>query len=410
MEQFVAQFVNGSGVNEGFILHDVEDAVAHFHLNAHLEPLVVDVETDTEFACEIETLCYEVVDERLSLCIGHLVILLRGQVEFGVDAAKNVGSDVVVTLRAVLDVERELNEGGADRLGESSRIPVVVKVLNGNVVAHFALAETQRGDEAKVEIAAKAFAADDAHGEARCLQGFHIIDIEVSCVGDAVMTLGVGPRVGGLGQVLVVFNGLDGVAHLVVGQQETEMVWLVFVVGQVADDPSLGLCWNGQNREQQHDGGYFQCFFQGDSVLIIVDNDRDALLLRKFFKKSFLLIDDVDVALREWDGDAVLVHVIFDKIGKVVEDDKKQDASQQGQITSLSFGDGFHDRFDEMEDGQENKRGYEPSKHQPYKHEDNDKKQSQILPIGIFQRILFFNFVQWVRNGVCRVSRGGCLC
>ena len=200
MEQFVAQFVNGSGVNEGFVLHDVEDAVAHFHLNAHLEPLVVDVETDTEFACEIETLCYEVVDERLSLCIGHLVIFLRGQVEFGVDAAKNVGSDVVVTLRAVLDVEWELNECGADRLGESSRIPVVVKVLNGNVVAHFALAETQRGDEAQVEIAAKTFAADDAYGETWCLQGFHVIDIEVSCVGDAVMIWGSGHESAGWGR------------------------------------------------------------------------------------------------------------------------------------------------------------------------------------------------------------------
>jgi hypothetical protein len=98
------------------------------------------------------------------------------------------------------------------------------------------------------------------------------------------MTLGVGPRVGGLGHVLVVFNGLDGVAHLVVGQKETEMVRLIFVVGQVADDSSLGLCWYCKKAEQQHNGGYFQCFFQDDSVLIIVDNDRDALLLRKFSK------------------------------------------------------------------------------------------------------------------------------
>ena len=44
--------------------------------------------------------------------------------------------------------------------------------------------------------------------------------------------------------------------------------------------------------------------------MIIVDNDRDALLLRKFFKKSFLLSDDVDVALREWDGDAIGVQCV----------------------------------------------------------------------------------------------------
>ena len=105
--------------------------------------------------------------------------------------------------------------------------------------------------------------------------------------------------------------------------------------------------------------------------------------------------------------DGLLVQVVFDKIGGVVEDDKKQDASQQGQITSLLFGDGFLDGFDEKEDGQENKRGYEPSKHQPYKHEDNDKKQSQILPIGFVQRTYFFNFVQWVSNGACCVGRGG---
>ena len=105
--------------------------------------------------------------------------------------------------------------------------------------------------------------------------------------------------------------------------------------------------------------------------------------------------------------DGLLVHVVFDKIGGVVENDKNQDASQQGQITSLLLGDGFLDGFDEMENGQENNCGYEPSKQQPGKHEDDDEKQSQILPIGFVQRPYFFNFVQWVSNGACCVGRGG---
>ena len=88
--------------------------------------------------------------------------------------------------------------------------------FNGKVVAQSTLTETQRGDKAQVEIAAKEFAADDAHGEARRLRCFHIVDIDVLSVGDTVVS--VGPRVGGLREVLVVRNGFYGVTHLVVGQ------------------------------------------------------------------------------------------------------------------------------------------------------------------------------------------------
>ena len=76
MEQLVAQFVDGSGVDEGFVFHDVEDAIAHFDFNAHLEPLVVDVETGTKFTSKVETLCDEVVDEFVAITVGFLVVLL----------------------------------------------------------------------------------------------------------------------------------------------------------------------------------------------------------------------------------------------------------------------------------------------------------------------------------------------
>ena len=50
------------------------------------------------------------------------------------------------------------------------------------------------------------------------------------------------------GKILVVFNRLDGVHHLVVCQQEAEMIRLVFVVGQVSDGSPLGLCRNDHSR------------------------------------------------------------------------------------------------------------------------------------------------------------------
>ena len=63
MEQFVAQLVDGSSVHEGFVLHDVEQTVAHFHLNAHFEPLVVNIESRAKFSGAVEAFCDEVVDK-----------------------------------------------------------------------------------------------------------------------------------------------------------------------------------------------------------------------------------------------------------------------------------------------------------------------------------------------------------
>ena len=55
LEQFVAQFVDRSCVNEGWILHDIEKTVAHFDLYAHFEPLIVYVKSGTDFGCTVET-------------------------------------------------------------------------------------------------------------------------------------------------------------------------------------------------------------------------------------------------------------------------------------------------------------------------------------------------------------------
>ena len=96
--------VDGSGVNEGGILHDIEETIAHLDFNAQLEPLVVDVETGTQFRGTIEAFGYQVVDEFIAFYVGFLVVLLRGEVKFRVDAAKDIGPNVVVTLGTVLDV------------------------------------------------------------------------------------------------------------------------------------------------------------------------------------------------------------------------------------------------------------------------------------------------------------------
>ena len=247
LEQFVAQFVDGSSVDEGLILHDVEQTVAHFDLNTHLEPLVVDVEAGTDFSSHIEAFGDQVVDELVALSVGLLVVFLRGQVDFRVDAAHQVSTDVVVTFRTVFDVEREFDEGGADRLGEGFHGDFAIQVFDSDIVTHASLAEAQRGDETQVEIATKAFAANDAHGETRRLQGLNVVDIEV--LRDRDVVVAIGPRVGGLGDILVVLNSLNGIHHLVVSQQESEMVRLLLVFGQVVDDPSLGL--GGDDRRDE---------------------------------------------------------------------------------------------------------------------------------------------------------------
>ena len=75
MEQFVAQLLNRGGVNEGFVLHDVEDTIAHFDLNAHLEPLVVDVETGAQLASHIKAFGDQVVDEFFAIDAVFVVFL-----------------------------------------------------------------------------------------------------------------------------------------------------------------------------------------------------------------------------------------------------------------------------------------------------------------------------------------------
>lgn len=189
MEELVAQLVDRRGVDEGFVLHDVEQPVAHLDLDAHLEPLVVDVETGTQLGGTVEALGDEVVDEFLSVD-AFLVVFLGSQVKFGIDAAKDIGSNVVVSLRAVFDVEWELDEGGADGFGERLHLDVAVEVLDGDVVAHATFAETERRDETQVEISAEALAPDDAHGEAWRQQGLHVVHIEALRVLDAVRAVG----------------------------------------------------------------------------------------------------------------------------------------------------------------------------------------------------------------------------
>ena len=76
LEQLVAQFIDGSGVDEGFVFHDVEYAITHFDLNAHLEPLVVNIEAGTKFTSKVETFRDKVVDEFVAIAIGFLVVLL----------------------------------------------------------------------------------------------------------------------------------------------------------------------------------------------------------------------------------------------------------------------------------------------------------------------------------------------
>ena len=262
--------VDWGGIDECRMLHDVHDSVTHFDLNAHLEPLVVNVEARTKFGGEIEAFRDQVVDKLVAEPVGFLIVFLRGKVEFWVDATHDVSPDIVVTLRAVLDVERKLNEGSSDGFGDGFHVDVAVFAFHGDVVLHPSLAEAERGDETQVEIAAKSLAADDAHGEARSLLGLNVVDIKAFRVGWAVVAIG--PRVGGLGDVLVVLNGFDGIAHLVESQQKTEMIRLLFVFGQIMDDAPLGLHGHCQNGEQQHNGGYFQCFFQDEHSLFKSNN------------------------------------------------------------------------------------------------------------------------------------------
>ena len=87
-------------------------------------------------------------------------------------------------------VEREFDEGGADRLGEGFHGDFAIQVFDSDVVTHASLAEAQRGDETQVEIATKAFAANDAHGETRRLQGLNVVDIEVLRARDVVVAVG----------------------------------------------------------------------------------------------------------------------------------------------------------------------------------------------------------------------------
>ena len=80
---------------------------------------------------------------------------------------------------------------------------------------------------------------------------------------------------------MIVINRLDGVHHLVEGQHETEMIRLVFVVGQVVDGAPLGLCRNGYKAEYERDGKYFQCFFQNNRVLMWIKRCLLGFIARK---------------------------------------------------------------------------------------------------------------------------------
>ena len=184
------QVFDGSGVDEGGLLDDVEEPVAHLDLDAQLEPLVVDVEAGTRLSGAVEALGDQVVDELVAVDVGFLVVFLRSEVEFRVDTGKDIGSDVVVTLRAVLDVQRELYEGGADGFGDGLHVDVAVDAFDGDIVYHFTFTETQRGDETQVEIPTETLGAENAHGEAWRLTGLYVIDIHAFSVGDAIAAVG----------------------------------------------------------------------------------------------------------------------------------------------------------------------------------------------------------------------------
>ena len=155
-----------------------------------------------------------------------------------------------------------------------------------------ALAEAQRGDETQVEIASQTLAAKDTHGKTRCLLCFNVENIKVLGAGDAVVA--VRPGIGRLREVLVVFNRLDGIAHLVESQKETKMIRLLLVFGQVGDNSALGLCGDDRCGEQKRDSQYFQCFFQDAKVLneLLTKFDRFycAITAAKLGKKGICFI------------------------------------------------------------------------------------------------------------------------
>lgn len=213
-------------------LHDIEHSIAHFYLDAHLEPLVVDVETGSDFKGAVETACDQVVDVFVALIVGLLVAFLRSEVEFRVYATDEVGAHIVETLRAVFDVHWELDKSREDGFVVDGVEPhAAVVVGDGDGVGDVSVGEAQRGDEAQVEISAKAFAADDTHGETGHDVAFHVIHADGSRVFAADWSHG--PRAGGELEVLVVVNGSDGVHHLVEAQKETEVVRLLLVFRQV---------------------------------------------------------------------------------------------------------------------------------------------------------------------------------
>ena len=96
------------------------------------------------------------------------------------------------------------------------------------------------------------------------MERFDAIDI------DAVVGGGVWQGIVWLQNVLVILNGLYGIAHLVVCQEETEVVRLVLVIGQVSDGSSLGLGGDDQSAKKQQNDCDFCDFLQRDRILIFL--------------------------------------------------------------------------------------------------------------------------------------------
>lgn len=156
-----------------------------------------------------------------------------------------------------------------------------VLVLDGDGVGNVSVGETQRGDEAQVEIFAEAFAADDAYGEAGHDVGFDVIDAD-GLRGFAT-DRSHGPSAWRELKVLVVVNGLDGVHHLVESQQKTEVVRLLLVFRQVVHHFSLGHDWGHETcRNQQCDGDYLGVFLHFRSIF----NVRVTICFRFYCMKN----------------------------------------------------------------------------------------------------------------------------
>ena len=101
LEKLIGQLVDGSRIDERLVViccpfYDIKETVAHLHFDAHLEPLVVNVEAGANLGRTVEAFGDEVVDEFISMGIGQLIVFLRGKVDLGIDAAKNIRTDVVV--------------------------------------------------------------------------------------------------------------------------------------------------------------------------------------------------------------------------------------------------------------------------------------------------------------------------